>query len=79
MRSCPADDPELLGGGGVLDLIVCEVCGEPLLGGFRKGPKQQGYPTDGAEILTADQPNLEDIPDRIGRTCSTRVTRSTGP
>ena len=53
-------------GGRVLDLIVCEVCGEALLGGFRKGPKQQGYTTEGAEILTADQPNLEDIPDRIG-------------
>ena len=53
-------------GGRVLDLIVCEVCGEALLGGFRKGPKQQGYPNDGAEILTADQPNLEDIPDRVG-------------
>lgn len=53
-------------GGRVLDLIVCEVCGEALLGGFRKGPKQQGYTTEGAEVLTADQPNLEDIPDRIG-------------
>ena len=34
-------------GGRVLDLIVCEVCGEALLGGFRKGPKQQGYTTEG--------------------------------
>ncbi len=57
-------------GGRVLDLIVCEVCGEALLGGFRKEPKQRGYPayttkTD-RKYLTADQPNLEDIPDRIG-------------
>jgi ATP-dependent helicase YprA (DUF1998 family) len=52
-------------GGRVLDLIVCEVCGEAFLGGFRKSPNQQKYPPVGAEILTADQPNLEDIPDRV--------------
>jgi hypothetical protein len=49
-------------GGRVLDLIVCEVCGEVFLGGFRKSPKQRGYRDEGAEILTADQTNLEDIP-----------------
>ncbi len=49
-------------GSRVLDLIVCEVCGEVFLGGFRKYPRAQGE----AEILTADQPNLEDMPDRVG-------------
>lgn len=46
-------------GGRVLDLIVCEVCGEVFLGGFRGG--QQGK----LEILTADQPDLENMPDRV--------------
>lgn len=44
-------------GGRVLDFIVCEVCGEILLGGFRN--KRQGR-----EFLTADMPNLEQMPDR---------------
>jgi DEAD/DEAH box helicase domain-containing protein len=52
-------------GGRVLDLIVCEVCGEVFLGGYRKSPDQRGYPPVEAEILTADQPNLEDMPDRV--------------
>ena len=52
-------------GGRVLDLIVCEVCGEVFLGGYRKSPKQRGYPIVDAEILTADQPNIEDMPDRV--------------
>jgi len=50
-------------GGRVLDLIVCEVCGEVYLGGFRARQQLHGRGT--IEILTADQPNLEDIPDRI--------------
>lgn len=45
-------------GGRVLDLIVCEVCGDVFLGGFRGG--QPGK----LEILTTDQPDLEKMPDR---------------
>ena len=45
-------------GGRVLDLVVCEVCGEVFLGGFRS--PQQGF-----EILTADQPDLQKMPDQI--------------
>lgn len=43
-------------GAKVLDLIVCQICGEVFLGGFRAI-------CDGVTILTADQPALEDIPD----------------
>ena len=46
-------------GGRVLDLIVCEVCGDIFLGGFRSG--QSGK----LEILTSDQPDLENMPDRV--------------
>ena len=46
-------------GGRVLDLIVCEVCGDVFLGGFRSG--QPGR----FEILTTDQPDLENMPDRV--------------
>jgi len=45
-------------GGRVMDLVVCEVCGEVFLGGFRSLHK-------GFEILTADQPDLEKIPDQV--------------
>jgi DEAD/DEAH box helicase domain-containing protein len=45
-------------GGRVLDLVVCEVCGEVFLGGFRS-------PQESFEILTADQPDLEKMPDQI--------------
>lgn len=45
-------------GGRVLDLVVCEVCGEVFLGGFRS--PQQGF-----EIVTADQPDLQKMPDQI--------------
>lgn len=44
-------------GGRVLDLVVCEVCGEVFLGGYRS-------PGNGFEILTADQPDLENMPDK---------------
>ena len=45
-------------GARVLDLIVCEQCGEVFLGGFRsKG--------DQVTLLTPDQPELEQIPDQI--------------
>ncbi len=46
-------------GGRVLDLIVCEVCGDVFLGGFRGG-----HPGT-LEILTTDQPDLEKMPDRV--------------
>jgi len=47
-------------GGRVLDLIVCEVCGEIFLGGYRVSIKVGATKF---EILTPDQPNLEKIPD----------------
>ncbi len=49
-------------GSRVLDLIVCEVCGDILLGGYK------ARPPSGAKkmiTLTADQPDLENIPDRV--------------
>ena len=49
-------------GGRVLDLIICEVCGEIFLGGFRK---EQQVGNHQVEILTADQPDLEHMPDRV--------------
>ena len=49
-------------GGRVLDLIICEVCGDIFLGGFRTKRK---VGTQQIEILTADQPDLENIPDRV--------------
>ena len=52
-------------GGRVLDLIICEVCGEIFLGGFRAERRLAGQRV---EILTADQPNLENIPDRVSIT-----------
>jgi Lhr-like helicase len=44
----------------VLDLIVCEVCGEVFLGGHRPPPQPNRL-----EPLTADQPDLEHMPDRV--------------
>ena len=41
-------------GGRVLDLLVCEVCGEILLGGYRGKADLNGEPV---EILTADMPS----------------------
>ena len=49
-------------GGRVLDFIACEVCGETFLGGFRT---KRRIGTQQIEILTADQPNLEKIPDSV--------------
>ncbi|MDW8212768.1 MAG: DEAD/DEAH box helicase [Roseiflexaceae bacterium] len=49
-------------GSRVLDLIVCEVCGDVFLGGYRKTPAAG---TGGAFIMTADQPDLENMPDRV--------------
>ena len=45
-------------GARVLDLIVCEVCGEVFLGGY-------AYPFAKSVILTPDQPELEGIPDDL--------------
>lgn len=49
-------------GSRVLDLIVCEVCGEVLVGGY-KATRKVG--NTNVEILTPDQPNLEGIPDTV--------------
>jgi len=49
-------------GGRVLDLIVCEVCGDIFLGGFRA---KRRIGTQEIEILTVDQPGLENMPDRV--------------
>ncbi|GAA6621963.1 DEAD/DEAH box helicase [Scytonema sp. NUACC26] len=49
-------------GSRVLDLIVCEVCGEVLVGGYRIARKQGNT---NVEIITPDQPDLEGIPDNI--------------
>lgn len=49
-------------GGRVLDLIICEVCGEIFLGGFRT---EHRVVNQSVEILTADQPDLENMPDRV--------------
>jgi hypothetical protein len=46
----------------VLDLIVCEVCGDVFLGGYRaRTPLGQQV----VEILTTDQPDLDKMPDRV--------------
>lgn len=49
-------------GSRVLDLIVCEVCGEVYLGGF----KHRARTKTGQEflVLTADEPDLEGMPER---------------
>ncbi|MEO1373222.1 MAG: DEAD/DEAH box helicase [Cyanobacteria bacterium J06635_10] len=49
-------------GSRVLDLIVCEVCGEIFLGGYTT-TRQIG--NTNVEVLTADQPDLEGIPDQV--------------
>lgn len=50
-------------GSRVLDLVVCEVCGDVFLGGY-KVPVQL-TPTKNAWMLSPDQPNLEQMPDRV--------------
>ena len=49
-------------GGRVLDLLVCEVCGEILLGGYRGKTDVEGQ---SIEILTSDLPNIADMPSRV--------------
>ena len=46
-------------GGRVLDLIVCGVCGDIFLGGYRNNIGS------GREILTADMPDIENMPDKM--------------
>lgn len=47
-------------GGKVLDLLVCSVCGEAFLAGYRTSGGGQGM-----EFLTADMPDIERMPDAI--------------
>jgi hypothetical protein len=50
-------------GSRVLDLIVCEVCGDVFLGGYKKVEQLIG--NQKRIILTPDQPDLENMPDRV--------------
>lgn len=52
-------------GARVLDLLVCEACGDVFLGGFRS---RGGIGTTGFEVLSPDQPDLEAMPDRVNLT-----------
>ena len=45
----------------MLDLLVCEVCGDILLGGYRGNVELSGQQI---EILTADIPGITDLPNR---------------
>lgn len=49
-------------GSRVLDLLVCEVCGDVFLGGYKATRRARN---GNIEILTPDQPNLEGIPDLV--------------
>lgn len=49
-------------GSRVLDLIVCEVCGDVFLGGYKKTCQVNNGTVD---ILTPDQAELEGIPDLV--------------
>jgi DEAD/DEAH box helicase domain-containing protein len=52
-------------GSRVLDLIVCEVCGEVYLGGFKHFPNgAAGKTATTPMILTADEPDLEGMPEQ---------------
>lgn len=48
-------------GARVLDLIVCEICGEVYLGGYKHIARNGSA---SATILTADEPDLEGMPER---------------
>jgi DEAD/DEAH box helicase domain-containing protein len=48
-------------GSRVLDLVVCEVCGDVLLGGYRS---QIGHGNTAQQFLTADMPDLDALPDQ---------------
>ncbi|NTU58874.1 MAG: DEAD/DEAH box helicase [Chlorobiaceae bacterium] len=47
-------------GGKVLDLLVCSVCGEVFLGGYRTDGGERGM-----EFLTSDMPGIEKMPDAV--------------
>lgn len=47
-------------GSRVLDLLICEVCGEVFLGGYKSPNGTESFHT-----LTPDQPDLENVPDRV--------------
>ena len=49
-------------GGRVMDLIVCEICGDIFLGGYRSVTKIEGKDV---QILTADLPDIADMPGRV--------------
>ncbi|NJL03541.1 MAG: DEAD/DEAH box helicase [Chloroflexaceae bacterium] len=49
-------------GSRVLDLIVCEVCGDVFLGGYKA---ERTIGNQKRIILTPDQPDLENMPDRV--------------
>lgn len=49
-------------GARVLDFIVCEVCGEVFLGGYRTEIQRNGQTYT---FLMADQPDLANMPDRV--------------
>lgn len=50
-------------GGRVLDLVVCSSCGEVFMGGFSK---LLTFGRQKAQVLTPDQPDLEQLPDYAG-------------
>lgn len=49
-------------GGRVMDLIVCEICGDVFLGGYRSVTSVEDRDV---EILTADLPDIADMPGRV--------------
>lgn len=51
-------------GSRVLEVVVCEVCGDVLLGGHRRKTQVNGADRD---FLTADEPDLEGLPDRAAQ------------
>ena len=52
-------------GARVLDLLVCEVCGDVCLGGYKAERELGGRPSQRIVLLTPDQPDLEGVPDRV--------------
>jgi len=51
-------------GSRVLDLLLCESCGDVFLGGFSKAIQRENN-KQLKEVLTPDQPDLEGIPDQV--------------
>jgi DEAD/DEAH box helicase domain-containing protein len=52
-------------GSRILDLIVCQVCGDVFLGGYKTEVQLKAKKV---RLLTPDQPDLEGIPDRVAMT-----------